>query len=485
VSLWRRLRSALGGRGRGASEGGPAPEEDAGSPAAAPPGEDAPRASADAVSAGASRGSPPHGADPGAPSAEARPRPARDPLSALVLAAGLASPRAGSGFPGAALESPPADAPPPADEDLAAAVVTLTRAGREAEALRLGRAALGQRPDSLALAHALAVLASSRGDDAAASAFLAPVLGAAVAPGDLRARALLLAAEIAERRGDAAEALAHYERILASDLDFPGARERAARLRGAAARGTASGAAGATLLADAALSRGRYRVLRELGRGGAGTVFEARDVRTERLVALKLYHGRSPADRERLRAEARVPAGLDHPGVIRVLDVDEALVALAIERVPGGAIRDALRAGAVPVARARRWLRSIAEALAFLHASGFVHRDLKPSNCLLRADDRVVLTDFGVARRIGEAPPPESAGEGTLGYMPAEQRAGGPAAPSADVHALGVTAREIAAASVGDAADVKALAALAAWCAAANPADRPSVAQILEALGPA
>jgi serine/threonine-protein kinase len=418
-----------------------------------------------------------------------------DARRALLRAAALRSDASSSGDGrGSAARtagvSPAARDPEPTDAELAQAVAALARAGREAEALRLGRAALGQGSALPELATALAHVAFARGDDAAASAFLAAVLGDEGRPGidspapgqpsaDVVTRALWLAGEVAERRGDLARALAYYERILSRDLDYPAARDRATRLRAAVAGEVQAGPAGGTLLADGASLRGRYRVLRELGRGGAGTVFEARDSRTGRVVALKLYHGRSAADRERLRAEARIPAGLDHPGVIRVLDVDEALVALAVERVPGGALRDALRAGPVDVARARRWLLSLGEALAFVHACGYVHRDLKPSNCLLRADDAVVLTDFGVARRIGEEQASERAGEGTLAYMPPEQRAGAPAHPSADVYAFGVTAREIAAACVGPVAEREALEGLAARCAAPVVADRPALADVL------
>lgn len=363
-------------------------------------------------------------------------------------------------------------------ERVLVAIEALVRDAREPEALRLGRRVLATRPSESAIALRLAELAASRGDDAQAALILAPVIEGTAPP----LPALVLAGEISERRGDAQAALAAYERALARDVDYPRAKERALRLR--EARGGSRELAGATLLADGALAQGRYRVLRELGRGGAGTVFAVRDLRTERVVALKLYHGRSSLDRERLRGEARVAAALEHPGVVRVFDLDEALLALAIEHVPGGSVRDALRRGAVPFARARRWLLTAADTLSYVHAQGFVHRDLKPSNWLVRANDHVVLTDFGLSRRRGALPGPagsaEAGGEGTLAYMPPEQRAGAAAEPTADVHALGATMRELLSHASGTVPSP--LLELAAACTARDPSSRPTLDAVRDAL---
>src|SRR5690606_18990570 len=161
---------------------------------------------------------------------------------------------------------------------------------------------------------------------------------------------------------------------------------------------------GATLMADGALTRGRYRVERELGRGGAGTVFLADDLSLGRKIALKVYHRRGRAERTRLLNETRTAARLEHPGIVRIFDLDESLAAIAMERVLGGSVRGELKKGGIPLARIVRWAQTSADALAYIHAAGVVHRDFKPSNMLLRADDRVVLTDFGVACRAGEQP---------------------------------------------------------------------------------
>ncbi len=356
---------------------------------------------------------------------------------------------------------------------LVAALDVLAQGAHELEALHLGRRVLALHPMQADFALRLAALAAGRGDDALADVLLAPVL----ARTDVTTPALELAGEVAERRGDADAALAFYERALARDIDRPRTRERAARLR--EGRGPRGALEGATLLADGALARGRYRVLRELGRGGAGTVFAVRDLRTERVVALKLYHGRGPLERARLRGEARVAAALGHPGVVRVFDLDESLLAITMEHVEAGSVRDALRRGPVPFARAQRWFESACDTLAVVHDAGIVHRDLKPSNWLVRADDSVVLTDFGLARRIGERGG-EGAGEGTLVYMPPEQREAVAADPAADVHALGATLRELIAHASDDVPTE--LSALAEACTATRPEARPSLAELRSAL---
>jgi serine/threonine protein kinase len=167
--------------------------------------------------------------------------------------------------------------------------------------------------------------------------------------------------------------------------------------------------------------------------------------------------------------------------VIRVLDVEETLGAIAMEMVDGGSIRGELTKGRVPLARMLAWIESAIAAVAFVHGRGVVHRDLKPSNLLLRSRDRVVLTDFGVAMRAGDrAAHAGASGEGTLAYMPPEQRAGAPAHPSMDVHAIGAMLREIA--GHLETAPPDGIIELAAACMRRDPASRPSVADVAAAL---
>ncbi|MBK8169440.1 MAG: protein kinase [Sandaracinaceae bacterium] len=361
-------------------------------------------------------------------------------------------------------------------EEILIAIEGLRVEGREAHALRLGRRVLARRPQDARLILRLAQIAADRADDDVAMELLSPLHQQADASVD----ALMLFADLLERKSDRAGALAAYERVLARSIDFPRAKERVARLREEA---MPTKRIDATLLADGALTRGRYRLLREAGRGGAGTVFLADDIRTERKIALKVYHARGRVDRERLLREASTAAALEHSGVVRILDVDEEIMAIAMEWLPCGSVKDILQSRDVSLERAFHILRSLVDALAYVHGEGIVHRDLKPSNVLLRADDSVVLTDFGLARRTGELPGglAGEAGEGTLAYMAPEQRTRVAVATPADVHALGVTIREV----LGQVSDAPppALVDIATSCLRADPNARPTLRAIRDSLG--
>ncbi|MBX3270085.1 MAG: protein kinase [Sandaracinaceae bacterium] len=331
-------------------------------------------------------------------------------------------------------DAPPATLDEPTVLDL---LERMRAAGREARAIDLVRRLVAGHPGARSVHHRVAEILASRGDDEGAAELLGRFVDAPDAPLDL----WMLAAEIAERRGDRTGALALYERVVARDLDYPRARARVRRLREGERHARDLGA---TLMADGALTRGRYRVERELGRGGAGTVFLAQDLGLGRAIALKVYHRRGRSERDRLLVEARVPARFEHPGVVRIFDLDEGLAAIAMERVLGGSVRRELEKGAIPVERIRRWFETAAETLAHVHERGVVHRDVKPSNLLIRADEHAVLTDFGLACErgaVGAGDAPRA--EGTLAYMSPEQRAGAPAEPAMDVFALGVALREV------------------------------------------
>ncbi|MBN8611782.1 MAG: protein kinase [Deltaproteobacteria bacterium] len=321
----------------------------------------------------------------------------------------------------------------------------------------------------------LARTLDARGDDEGVEAVLSRMPEGAEVPEALVLEAWARRADVAERRNDPDAARVLWERVLARDVSYPRARERVTQLRGGTLRRAAD--AGATVMAEGALTRGRYRVVRELGRGGAGTVFLARDVTLEREVALKVYHRRGRADRERLLHEAKVPATLEHPGIVRVLDADLELFAIAME-LTDGSVKDSSREGELAIARVLAWSRSLTETLAWLHARGLVHRDLKPSNLLLRRE-RVVLTDFGLAAAVGGSSGVGTVGggEGTTGYMPAEQRRGDPATFAMDVHALGVSLEEMLG-WTGAAPRPPKLAPLLAAMRASDPASRPSLDEV-------
>lgn len=314
-----------------------------------------------------------------------------------------------------------------------------------------------------------------RGDDASAGKVLAPLVEeAADVP------ALVMAAEIAERLGDDERARRAWELVLSWEGDHARAQARLRMLR-EQEQDRQPVNAGATVATEGALARGRYRILRQLGRGGAGTVFAAMDMELGRQVALKIYHRRGAAEMGRLLTEARVPAKLEHPGVVRIHDVDLELGAIAMAWQPDGSLRDRLLRP-VTTEQCLGWLNSAVDCLGFVHAAGVVHRDIKPSNLLLRGDG-VVFTDFGLAENVGDTaagarlPDGTVVGEGSLGYMPPEQEKNVPAAASADLYALGKAFLEVI--DLGNQNDaLPALVALLKQCIADEPDVRPTLEEL-------
>jgi formylglycine-generating enzyme required for sulfatase activity len=177
------------------------------------------------------------------------------------------------------------------------------------------------------------------------------------------------------------------------------------------------------------LRLGRYRILCQLGAGAFGVVYRGYDDELKRDVAIKVPHRHrvaSPADVERYLTEARILAGLDHPGIVPVHDVgrtDDGLCYVVSKLVEGKTLSVRLRQGRLALAEAVEIAACAAEALQHAHRRGLVHRDIKPANILLDADGRPVVADFGLALReedFGSGP----ALAGTPAYMSPEQARG-------------------------------------------------------------
>jgi hypothetical protein len=197
----------------------------------------------------------------------------------------------------------------------------------------------------------------------------------------------------------------------------------------------------------------RYLLERELGRGGMGTVYLARDLKLDRPVALKILLPEFVSQvglRERFLRETRTAASFSHPNIVPVYAVEETEdhLAYAMGLVEGETLTERVqRAGPLPPREIVRIVKDVAHALAYAHGRGVVHRDIKPDNVMLeRATGRALVLDFGISRSMTHAPASASnltrVGEvvGTPEYMSPEQASGDVVDGRSDLYSLGLTA---------------------------------------------
>ena len=224
---------------------------------------------------------------------------------------------------------------------------------------------------------------------------------------------------------------------------------------------TSAGEIAADLLAQestidfASRRLGSYVIDEQIGSGGMGDVYRARDERLGRDVALKVLPGvfADQADRvAHFLAEARVLATLNHPNIAIIHGLEEAdgVRALVLELVEGRTLADLIAGGALPIEEAVPVARQIAEALEAAHERGIIHRDLKPSNAVVRPDGTVKVLDFGLAKVLAgdpaiSSPPGAPAREvmGTPAYMSPEQAKGLDADKRSDIWAFGAVLYEM------------------------------------------
>lgn len=189
-----------------------------------------------------------------------------------------------------------------------------------------------------------------------------------------------------------------------------------------------------------------FEILGEIGRGGMGIVYKARQSKLNRIVALKMLLGGPGAGTKavaRFRAEADAVAQLQHPYIVQIFDIIEhdGQLYLSLEYLAGGNLAKRTAGVAQPPEQAASYLRMLAKAMQFAHDRGIIHRDLKPSNILLTADGIPKITDFGLAKRLDGSTSTTKTGAvlGTPDYMSPEQADGRSrdVGPLADVYSLG------------------------------------------------
>ncbi|HZZ80733.1 MAG TPA: serine/threonine-protein kinase, partial [Gemmataceae bacterium] len=195
----------------------------------------------------------------------------------------------------------------------------------------------------------------------------------------------------------------------------------------------------------------KYELLKEIGRGGMGVVFKARDVQLNRIVALKMIRSAALANADELQRfakEAAAAAQLQHPNIVALFDVSpsDQQPFLSMEYIGGTSLSERVSLGPLSGRRAAEYLELTARAVHYAHTRGIIHRDLKPANVLLDENDQPKVTDFGLAKQMKSRSDQTRTGAilGTPSYMSPEQAAGSKdIGPASDVYSLGAILYEL------------------------------------------
>jgi len=209
-------------------------------------------------------------------------------------------------------------------------------------------------------------------------------------------------------------------------------------------------ARGASMVMQGTVLGGRYHLLDVIGDGGMARVFRAEDARLGRVVAVKILHRHYLAQPEfvrRFEQEARLAAGLSHPNIVAIYDVDRQgdTYYIVMECVEGGSLKGLIaRDAPLPLSLAAAIMRQLGQALDAAHARGVVHRDIKPENILLTPSHDVKVGDFGIARAL-TSPAQTATGMvmGSVSYFSPEQAQGKPATAESDLYSSGIVLYEM------------------------------------------
>jgi len=204
-------------------------------------------------------------------------------------------------------------------------------------------------------------------------------------------------------------------------------------------------------VSDAPLLNNRYQLQHTIGSGGMAVVYRARDLMLERPVAIKILRedfSRDPTFRDRFHQEAKAAANLSHPNIVTVHDfgLDAGRLFLVMEHMPGTDLKTLLRQrGRFSIDEAIPLIIQACAGIGYAHRAGLVHCDIKPHNILVSPDQRVKVTDFGIARALASIQPDEQSQVvwGSPQYFSPEQAAGGPPSTASDVYSLGVILFEL------------------------------------------
>ena len=204
-------------------------------------------------------------------------------------------------------------------------------------------------------------------------------------------------------------------------------------------------------MSNPGLLNNRYQIEGRIGSGGMAEVYRARDLMLERTVAVKLLRedfSQDPAFRERFRQEAKAAANLSHPNIVTIHDFgfDDQQIFIVMEYIPGTDLKTILESrGKLNVDEALRLIIQACAGVGYAHRAGLIHCDVKPHNMIVTPDQRLKVTDFGIARALASIHPQEvnNVVWGSPQYFSPEQASGHPPSPASDVYGLGVVLYEM------------------------------------------